>query len=115
MAGHEELKLHGVGEPVAGQQGMSRRSMLRGAASAGAVGLAGAALLGGPVAAAAAATKRQPARQAAAQHDADASSTETVVVHVRDLRTGEIDLFSGTSHTRIHDRDLASRLARASH
>jgi hypothetical protein len=117
MAGHEEIKSDGAElAAAAGRPGMSRRAMLRGAAGAGAVGLAGTALLGGPAAIAAAATKR-PASQ---RHDpgatADAgSSAESVVVHVRDLRTGEIDVFRGTSHTRIKDRDLASRLVRASH
>jgi hypothetical protein len=117
MAGHEEVKPDGGELAVAGgKRGMSRRAMLRGAAGVGAAGLAGTALLGGPAAIAAAATKR-PASQ---RRDPDAaaesgSSAESVVVHVRDLRTGEIDVFRGTSHTRIQDRDLASRLARASH
>ncbi len=113
MAGHEEMKLHEAAAPSAGQSGMSRRAMLRGAASAGAVGLAGAALLGGPAAAAMAATRRPAAGHRDQAGTAD-QSADSVVVHVRDLRTGEIDLFSGTSHTRIHDRDLANRLARAS-
>jgi hypothetical protein len=113
MADHEEMKLHEAAAPSGGQSGMSRRAMLRGAASAGAAGLASAALLGGPAAAAMAATKHPPA---ARRDDSEtAQPGESVVVHVRDLRTGEIDLFRGTSHTRIHDRDLASRLARASH
>jgi hypothetical protein len=35
------------------------------------------------------------------------------VVHVRDLSTGEMDIFAGTSQTRRHDRALAAALARA--
>jgi hypothetical protein len=35
------------------------------------------------------------------------------VVHVRDARSGEIELFSGTSQTRLRDKDLAARIARA--
>jgi hypothetical protein len=37
-----------------------------------------------------------------------------VVVHVRDLASGEMDVYRGTSHVRVQDRDLAVRLARAS-
>jgi len=35
-------------------------------------------------------------------------------VHVLDARSGEIDVFRGTSQTRLHDRELAARLVRAS-
>jgi hypothetical protein len=35
-------------------------------------------------------------------------------VHVRDAGSGEIDLFRGTSHVRVHDPELAARLVRAS-
>jgi hypothetical protein len=44
---------------------------------------------------------------------AGAAAGEDVVVHVRDVRTGELDVFSGTSHIRLSDPDLAARLARA--
>ena len=36
-----------------------------------------------------------------------------VVVHVRDARSGEMEIFSGTSMTRLNDPDLARRLMRA--
>ena len=35
-------------------------------------------------------------------------------MHVRDARSGEIDVFRGTSHARVHDPELAARLMRAS-
>jgi hypothetical protein len=35
-----------------------------------------------------------------------------IVVHVRDAKSGEIDVFSGTSQTRLRDKDLAARIAR---
>jgi hypothetical protein len=35
------------------------------------------------------------------------------VVHVRDARTGELDVFRGTSQFRLQDRELAARLLRA--
>jgi hypothetical protein len=35
------------------------------------------------------------------------------VVHLRDVRSGEMDVFAGTSRTRLRDPELAARLARA--
>jgi hypothetical protein len=89
---------------------MSRRSVLRGAAGVGAAGLAVTALAGTPALAAS-----RPAKPAARPPGADDSAAnEAVVVHVRDLRTGQMDVYRGTSHVRVHDRELAARLARAS-
>jgi hypothetical protein len=36
-----------------------------------------------------------------------------IVVHVRDARSGDIEVFAGTSQTRLRDKDLATRIARA--
>jgi hypothetical protein len=44
----------------------------------------------------------------------DAGTSEQFVVHVRDARSGEIDVFRGTSQTRLRDPELAARLVRAS-
>jgi hypothetical protein len=82
----------------------SRRRVLLGAAGAG----AGA----GP---AFADTSRTAASSA---HDAGDTGhgsevSEPVVVHLRDARSGELDIFAGTTHTRLRDPDLATRLARA--
>jgi len=35
------------------------------------------------------------------------------MVHVRDTRSGDIEVFAGTSQTRLRDKDLAARIARA--
>jgi hypothetical protein len=35
-----------------------------------------------------------------------------IVVHVRNAKSGEIDVFSGTNQTRLRDKDLAARIAR---
>jgi hypothetical protein len=35
-----------------------------------------------------------------------------VIVHVRDVRSGEMDVFAGTSHARLTDPGLAARLVR---
>jgi len=42
------------------------------------------------------------------------ADVQDVVVHVRSVRSGEMDIYRGTSHARVTDRDLAARLARAS-
>ncbi|MGD0928178.1 MAG: hypothetical protein ABR926_23630 [Streptosporangiaceae bacterium] len=92
-------------------QRLSRRSVLRGAAGAGAAGIAASALAFTSAPAFAAATR--PARPAGGETK-DAEATGQIIVHVRDVSTGEIDVFRGTSQTRVHDRELAARLTRAS-
>lgn len=86
--------------------------MLRGAASAGAAGLAMTALAASPAFAAS-----QHAHAAAPEADhvpEDIADGEAVVVHVRNFRSGEMDVYRGTKHVRVHDRALAARLAKAS-
>lgn len=94
------------------QAGPSRRFILWGAAGAGAAGLAAAAMAHtAPALAAATAPASRTRQPAAAANPAPAG--EPVVVHVRDARSGEMDIFSGTSRTRLRDPELAARLARA--
>jgi hypothetical protein len=91
---------------------LSRRSMLRGAAGAGAAGLAMTALASPALAATASASAHAHTEpEHVPDHIADG---EAVVVHVRDVRSGEMDVYRGTSHVRVQDRALAARLARAS-
>ena len=82
--------------------GLSRRSLLQGAATAGAAGLAVTAM-----GAAAPAMADQ-------QHGHDPARTPAgpIMVHVRDARSGDIEVFAGTSQTRLRDKDLAARIAR---
>jgi hypothetical protein len=82
--------------------------MLRGAAGIGVAGLA-AGVLGGVIATPAGAATAKPAADDArsAAHD------EPLVVHVHDARTGVVDLYTGESHVRFTDHQLAARLARA--
>jgi len=40
-------------------------------------------------------------------------SGEPVIVHVRDVRSGEMDVFAGTEQVRLHDPGLAAKLAQA--
>jgi hypothetical protein len=98
-----------ISEP---QPSVSRRSVLRSAAGAGAAGLAVAAAAG--AAPALAAPRPASARRPAAKSSPDEAATaEHVVVHLRDARSGEMDVFAGTSHTRLRDPDLAAQLVRA--
>jgi hypothetical protein len=97
---------------------VSRRSMLRGAAGVGAAGFAAAAVASTATPALAAPRPAAPAGKAAPADagPADAGpagAAEPVVVHLRDAASGEMDIFAGTSHTRLRDPDLAARLTRA--
>jgi secreted PhoX family phosphatase len=96
---------------------MSRRSLLQGAAAAGAAGLAvtafGAAM--SPAASASTTASSAPAHgdlKASAGGDVKAPAG-SVVVHVRNAKSGDIEVFSGTSQTRLRDKDLAARIVRA--
>jgi hypothetical protein len=85
---------------------MSRRSLLQGAATAGAAGLAVTAI--GAAASPAFAATSQPSTT-----DKPVTHAGPIVVHVRDAKTGDIEVFSGTSETKLRDKDLAARIARA--
>jgi hypothetical protein len=90
---------------------LSRRSILRGAAGAGAAGIAATALAGTAMPAFAATSGPAHNTKDLAR---DTDTSEQIVVHVRDARSGEIDVFRGTSQTRLRDPELAARLVRAS-
>ncbi|HEY5353554.1 MAG TPA: hypothetical protein VIK57_13980 [Streptosporangiaceae bacterium] len=99
--------------------------MLRTAAGASAAGLvAGGALAAAlPAAALPAAAAARPERSGQSAERPAHSATTTpdagsaagpLVIHVRDARTGEMDIFAGTTRTRLRDPALAARLVRAS-
>jgi hypothetical protein len=92
----------------------SRRSVLRGAAGVGAAGIAATALggLGGEALAAPVRSVAERSEAEHAEHDATETS-EAIVAHVRDARTGHIDLYRGTGSVELRDTDLAARLVRA--
>jgi hypothetical protein len=98
--------------PVGMEPEPSRRSVLRGAAATGAAGIAAAAFMGGAVPAAAA-TKAAP-KAAREPGTARAPEPDPVVVHIRNAGAGEMDVFRGTSCTRVRDKEMAARLIRAS-
>lgn len=91
---------------------LSRRSVLQGAASAGAAGVAAATLVNAGLPAAA--ETMAPARPAGAPGRARAGESEPVVVHIRDIAAGEMDVFRGTTHIRVRDKEITARLVRAS-
>jgi nitrous oxide reductase len=100
------------------ERGLSRRSLLQGAATAGAAGLAvsafGAATAGPALAASSSASADSASASASASASRDvAGHSDPIVVHVRNARSGDIEVFSGTSSTRLRDKDLAARIARA--
>jgi hypothetical protein len=97
----------------AGKLAPSRRSVLRGAAAAGTAGMAVTTLgtaIGG------AAAKASTTHEVATSPDGprDAAGSEPVVLHIRDAATGEIEVFRGTTQTRLYDRELAAQILRAS-
>jgi hypothetical protein len=88
----------------------SRRSILHGAAGLAGAGLA-ATVMAGALAApasASAAPRTHPGQAARAPR-----SDEPVIVHVRDVRSGEMDVYAGTSQVRLRDPGLAARLTQA--
>jgi hypothetical protein len=117
MTGQEDLTAElesrrdqeGLGEQGEPDSHLSRRTALRGAAAAG---IAATALAATATPALAAARPSRPAKAAAA-HPAEDEKGEAIVAHVRNARTGEIDVFRGTSQTRLHDPALAALLLRA--
>ena len=99
----------------AGERRLSRRSLLQGAATAGAAGIAATAI--GAAGPALAATSGPPAPSRLSGRSSGRSSGRgpagPIMVHVRDARSGDIEVFAGTSQARLRDQDLAARIARA--
>jgi hypothetical protein len=106
---HESAKSPGPESPATRQDtSVSRRSIIRGAA-----GLAGAGLAAGAIGGAITGAIAAPARSApSGQARGGAIPTEPVVVHVRDVAKGVMDVFAGTSHARLTDPGLAASLVR---
>ena len=90
----------------------SRRSVLYGAAGLAGAGLAATAMGGTPAAPATAQVSAAP-RAHPGQAARVSSPAEPVIVHIRDLRSGEMDVFAGEATARLRDPGLAARLVRA--
>ena len=96
MAHQEQLP---AGAEAAPQDGISRRKLIVTGATLAAAGVAvGAAV---PL-------------TASAIHDHSAPAPDApVMVHLKDLASGQLDLFIGTRHVSFTDRGMAAQLARA--
>jgi hypothetical protein len=96
-------------------EGFDRRKFLKG--SSVAAGLAGAmTVLPGAIPAFAKSTTATPraTRNLNAGDATEVSSNDDpVVVHVRDARRGQIDMFIGQRHVTLNDRALANRIMSA--
>ena len=91
----------------------SRRSVLYGAAGLAGAGLAGTAIAGTLGAPAAAARVNAAPRAHPGQAAGVPGPAEPVIVHIRDLRSGEMDVFAGAATARLRDPGLAARLVHA--
>jgi hypothetical protein len=99
---------------------LSRRGVVKGAAGVAAVGAATLVASRTPALASAAtssaATTTAPAGEEAAGAGAASASgggEGDLIVHVRNARTGEMDVYTGTRHVAVRDAALAARLAAA--
>jgi hypothetical protein len=104
---------------AAGDGNPTRRALFRGAAGVGAAGVAAAALSGLGGRAAADRTKADRGADSRVIGEPDhgqkaADPAEQIVVHVKDAAAGHIDLYRGAGLVRLHDPELARRLARLS-
>lgn len=87
-------------------ESVSRRAFVKrasiGAAAAGALA-ATAPMLG----------RSHPTATPAPSADQPAPLPDPVIAHVRNLATGEVDLYVGTRHVAVRDHSLANQLTRA--
>jgi nitrous oxide reductase len=88
---------------------LSRRSLLQSAAGAG-LAVTAVTALGAAVGTGIGTSTGHVADATASSH---VTAAGPLVVHVRDIKTGDIEVFSGTSQTRVRDRALAARIAQA--
>jgi hypothetical protein len=95
---------------------VSRRTVVQGAAAVAAAGTATLALAGTAQAATAHSARSETQADAGTAAGttvagSEGASGEGLVVHVRDVRTGELDVYSGERHTAVRDPKLAKLLA----
>lgn len=88
---------------------VSRRSLLRGGAIAGALSV-GAAMVGGAGTFASAATVKAGQKEWGPQAP-EWNGSGPIIIYVSDLSSGQLEIFAGTSKTQHVDRSLAQRVA----
>jgi hypothetical protein len=96
---------HAADPGSSGSRRLSRRSLLQGAASASAAGLAVSAMAASPAGAA-------TSHPAPSDHKAKLPSG-AIVLNVRDAKSGDIEVFYGTSQVQLQDKELTARIVRA--
>lgn len=99
-------------------QELSRRTLLRTGAAAGVAGVA-AGSLGVAAATSASSGTSSAAASSPAASSADgagapaASGQDPIVLHVRDARTGDVEIFAGDTVVRVRDSVITSRISSA--
>jgi hypothetical protein len=107
---------HAADPGSSGSRRLSRRSLLQGAATASAAGLAATAMAASPAQAAtrpARAATRHPAPAGHKASHGDKLPSGAIVLNVRDVKSGDIEVFYGTSQVQLQDKELTARIARA--
>jgi hypothetical protein len=99
-------------DAAADQPGLSRRRVL-GVTGAGAAGLAAGAFAATAPAFAATRPGTREQRPAEDERPDRVPADEPVVVHVANARDGDVDIYHGTSVTKLHDPALAAKLRRS--
>jgi hypothetical protein len=95
--------------PDEARSALSRRGLLRSVAGLGIAGVTAGLLLDATAGSAGA------AKPSTTESDGHAlpSNAGPLVAHVHDASTGEVDLFAGEQHVRVHNPALATALANA--
>lgn len=96
--------------PVTPASPLTRRGLIRNAATAGAVAATAGLLASAADGTAQAATGAAADRARAAESAARAELAEPLLVRVADARTGALDLFHGDTHRTVRDPQLAQAL-----
>ena len=110
---HHSGESPGSEQPAAQRRpDLSRRSVIRGAAGLAGAGLAASAISGAIATPASAAARTARPTRPARRAPGNAARTGPVIVHIRDVATGEMDVFAGLNHARLSDPGLAARLVR---
>jgi hypothetical protein len=104
MPSQDETNAAEVGS--SGSRRLSRRSLLAGAATAGAAGLAATAMSAAPALAG-------TGHPAPVDHEQAKLPAGPIVLNMSDPKTGDIEVLYGTSQVQLQDKELAARIVKA--
>lgn len=98
-------------------QELSRRTLLRTGAAAGVAGVAAGSLGVAAAGASSAGASSTASSSSASSGDGAgapaASGQDPIVLHVRDARTGDVEIFAGDTVVRVRDSVITSRISSA--